>query len=124
MRFLLIVFIGGGLGSIARYLVNRWVGGTLTSVYPYGTFLVNIIGCFLIGFLIFFTQRAGTSTISWRLFLVTGFCGGFTTFSSFAFENVELIGNQQLLIFFVYATGSVVLGFLATYLGIMMARNI
>ncbi|QNF31199.1 fluoride efflux transporter CrcB (plasmid) [Adhaeribacter swui] len=124
MRFLLIVFMGGGLGSIARYLVNKWVGGTLTSVYPYGTFLVNIIGCFLIGFLIFFTQRAGASTIFWRLFLVTGFCGGFTTFSSFTFENVELIGNQQLLLFFVYATGSVVLGLLATYLGILAARNI
>lgn len=124
MRIILIVFFGGGLGSVGRYLVNRWVVGMVTSVFPYGTFLINITGCFLIGFLVFITPRLGHDSLYWRWFLVTGVCGGYTTFSSFSFENVQLISDQHLFLMILYTIGSIVLGFLATYMGILLARNI
>ncbi len=124
MRILFIIFFGGGLGSILRYLVNRWVAGLVTSAFPYGTFLVNITGCFLIGFLVFFTERFGPSSLNWRLFLVTGFCGGYTTFSSFSFENIQLMTNQHIFTLLLYTLGSIALGFAATYVGIVLARNI
>lgn len=122
MKILLIIFFGGGLGSLARYAVNRWVAALITSSFPYGTFLVNITGCFLIGFLIFYTEHMGSSAINWRLFLVTGFCGGYTTFSTFSWENVQLVTDQQIFTVLLYTLCSIVLGFLATYMGILIAR--
>lgn len=126
MRILLVIFFGGGLGSLLRYLINRWVTGLLssTTVFPYGTFLVNVTGCFLIGFFVFFSERAGAQSQLWRLFLVTGLCGGFTTFSSFSFENTQLLNNHQVLVFILYTVGSISAGLIATYLGILVSRNI
>jgi CrcB protein len=69
MKFVLLVFFGGGIGSLCRYLLNRWITGMVVSTFPYGTFIVNISGCFLIGFLVYFTERFGTSSLPWRIFL-------------------------------------------------------
>jgi len=124
MRTLLLVFIGGGLGSLMRYAVNRWISNMVVSAFPYGTFLVNITGCFLIGFIVFYTERYGNPSVPWRLFLVTGLCGGYTTFSSFSFENTQLITDHRIFVFLVYAAGSVLLGLLATYLGVLAGRNL
>ncbi|HVW95209.1 MAG TPA: fluoride efflux transporter CrcB [Mucilaginibacter sp.] len=123
MRVLAIIFLGGGLGSVLRYLVNRWTTAVISAAFPYGTFIVNIAGCFLIGFLVFYTERFGINSINWRLFLVTGFCGGFTTFSSFSFENVQLMESQHIFMMLMYALGSIILGFLAAYAGILLARS-
>ncbi|MDB5135469.1 MAG: crcB [Mucilaginibacter sp.] len=124
MKTLLLVFLGGGLGSLLRYAVHRYFIGAEFTTFPYSTFLVNIIGCFLIGFIIFYTERYGAQAIQWRLFLVTGLCGGFTTFSAFSYDSVLLINEQRIFLFLTYTIGSVVLGILATYFGILMGRNI
>jgi CrcB protein len=124
MKTVFIIFFGGGLGSLMRYGVNRSISGLVTGIYPWGTFLVNITGCLLIGFFVFYSARMGSNSLNWRLFLVTGLCGGYTTFSSFSFENVKLISNEQLFTMLLYTVGTIVLGFLATYIGILLARNI
>ena len=124
MKNLLLIFTGGGLGSLARYGLSRLINSLSVSHFPFGTFFVNIIGCFLIGFIIFYTERYEDQADTWRLFLVTGICGGFTTFSAFSLENTQLLSDQRILFFFLYAAGSVILGLAATYLGLLAGRNI
>jgi CrcB protein len=85
---------------------------------------VNIIGCFFIGFFVFYTERYDAQSLQWRLFLVTGLCGGFTTFSAFTFENLSLITDHRIFLFLLYTIGSVALGIIATYFGLLTARNI
>lgn len=124
MRNLFLIFIGGGLGSVLRYVIHRLMNNVTWYAFPYGTFLVNIIGCFFIGFFVFYTERYGVQSIQWRLFLVTGLCGGFTTFSAFSYENVLLINEQRMFLFLAYTIGSITLGIMATYGGLLLGRNI
>jgi CrcB protein len=124
MQAVLLIFVGGGIGSLLRYALSRWVNNTIISHFPFGTFMVNMIGCFLIGFIIFYTERYQEHVQEWRLLLVTGLCGGFTTFSSFSVENVQLINDGRAGVAFLYSIGSIALGFLATYGGLLAGRNI
>jgi fluoride exporter len=124
MRAILLIFAGGGIGSVLRYGLSRWISGMAISVFPYGTFLVNMVGCFLIGFIMFYTERFGNQSQQWRLLLVTGLCGGFTTFSSFSWENSQLITDHRIILFLLYAFGSVLLGLIATYFGIMAGKSV
>ena len=124
MQAILLIFVGGGVGSVLRYALSRWINNTVISHFPFGTFLVNIIGCFFIGFFIFYTERYQEHVQEWRLLLVTGLCGGFTTFSAFSMENVQLLIDQRIFIAFLYIVGSVALGFLATYCGLLAGRAV
>jgi fluoride exporter len=118
MRILLLIGAGGFIGSVARYLTQQGISKILPIVFPFGTFIVNITGCFLIGVLYAFSDRNNVLSNEWRLFLTTGFCGGFTTFSTFSMESYSLIREEQYFYFALYAGLSVVLGILATFLGI------
>jgi CrcB protein len=126
MRIWILIFVGGGIGSLCRYLVSRWINSSVVSGFPYGTFLVNVTGCFLIGFFVFYftDARFGVTSLQWRLFLITGICGGYTTFSAFSYENVQLFESNQVFTFLAYTFGSVVLGLLATFGGVLIARAI
>jgi len=120
---ILLVGLGGGLGSIARYLCQRWTLRAFPHSFPLGTFAVNVAGCFLIGLFWGMTFRTFQSNENWKLFLMTGICGGFTTFSAFTLEGIGLLKEQKPGLFLLYLGGSVVMGMVATYAGIKIMRG-
>ena len=122
MKSFLLVFLGGGLGSSLRYLVSSAIN-QYSKVLPFGTFTVNMLGCLLIGLILGYAQKENTLTSNQTLLLATGFCGGFTTFSAFANENLELIKNGELFNFSVYTIGSVLFGILAVFIGFYIISN-
>lgn len=122
IRTLLLVGTGGFLGSISRYLASRFLQNTIPSSFPYGTFFVNIAGCLLIGIIYGLSERSSLLTPGWKLFLAAGFCGGFTTFSTFANENLALLRDGEFFYFFLYTGLSVFLGIAATFLGVLITK--
>ncbi|MDF1560544.1 MAG: fluoride efflux transporter CrcB [Bacteroidales bacterium] len=117
LKNLLIIGSGGFLGSVARYLVSQLNLTVNFHSIPAGTLLVNITGCLVIGFLTGIAEKSLILTPEWRLFLMVGLCGGFTTFSAFANENLMLIHNGQMMAVLLYTGLSIFLGFVAVYLG-------
>ena len=122
MKSFLLVFLGGGLGSGLRYLVTITMN-QYYKVLPFGTFIVNMLGCLLIGLILGYAQKENTLTSNQTLLLATGFCGGFTTFSAFANENLELIKNGELFNFSVYTISSVLIGILAVFMGFYLTNR-
>ncbi|MGZ5135638.1 MAG: fluoride efflux transporter CrcB [Flavitalea sp.] len=114
---LLWVAIGGALGSISRYLGQRFLSQSFPQSFPVGTFTVNILGCFLIGILYGLSNKYQYFTPEFRLLMMTGFCGGFTTFSAFTLEGMQLLNQQRFLIFTLYFVLSVFIGLIATFMG-------
>jgi CrcB protein len=114
---ILIVGLGGGVGSILRYLCQKWINESYQHNFPLATFLVNIFGCLLIGIFYALGEKGNILSPQTRLLLITGLCGGFTTFSTFAFENMNLLRTGDNFYFILYALGSVVLGIAAVYIG-------
>ncbi len=121
MKQLLLVFIGGGVGSIARFILAKYFNSTSDGI-PYGTFLANILGSLLIGLILGYAAKNESLTQDQTLLLATGFCGGFTTFSTFAYENHVLLKSGDFFNFFIYALGSFALGFAAVFLGIFLVK--
>lgn len=118
----LVVGLGGFLGSIARYVTVKSVDEKLNTVFPYGTLTVNIAGSFFLGVIYALAIRKTGMTENWRLFIGAGFCGGFTTFSAFALENFNLIQQKMVGTSVAYLSISVVSGLLALAAGVWLVR--
>lgn len=120
IKNLLLVFIGGGLGSSLRYIIGRFLNSG--SIIPYGTFLVNVAGSLLIGIILGWAIRTESLNNPINLLLGIGFCGGFTTFSSFSFENYSLLKTGDYISFSIYFFGSLILGMLSVVAGMMISK--
>lgn len=122
IKTLLLVGTGGFLGSVSRFLASRFMQENFPTAFPFGTFFVNISGCFLIGLIYGISERSALLTPGWKMFLAVGFCGGFTTFSTFANENLALLRDGEYYYFFLYTGLSVFLGIAATFLGVLITK--
>lgn len=122
LKQLLLIGAGGFLGSVARFLVSRLNTRVDWFSIPIGTLTVNVVGSLLIGFLIGISEKSPILTVEWRMFLMVGLCGGFTTFSSFTGENLVLLKNGQILPLLLYTALSIFLGFTAVYLGYISTK--
>lgn len=119
---ILWVGLGGALGSVARYLTYKYLTQLYPHAFPTGTFVINILGCFLIGLFFGIANKHQYFTPAFRLLLMTGFCGGFTTFSAFTLEGIQLLNQQRFVIFTMYFAFSVLFGLLATFTGVWLTR--
>ncbi len=121
---ILLVGLGGSLGAIARYLVGELIGARLGTGWPWGTFFINVTGCFLIAFFLSFaTGRAGLAE-GWRYLFPIGFVGAYTTFSTYAWETVRLGQTGAWARAAVYVLASTALGWAAVLVGIVAARRL
>jgi CrcB protein len=121
-RNVFIVAVGSMLGGVGRYLLSLAIAQAYVSEFPWGTFVVNALGCFAVGCFYGLAEKSAWVSADLRLFLTVGFCGGFTTFSSFAYENVWLLESRNYLTFALYSVASLVIGFAAAYLGLLLTR--
>lgn len=123
MKQLLLVFIGGGFGSVLRFLIGKWLNNAENGI-PYGTFTANILGSLLIGFILGLSLKSETLNQNQTLLLATGFCGGFTTFSTFAYENHIFLKSGDFMSFALYTIASFIVGFFAVFAGMYLIKFI
>ena len=120
---LLYVMLGSAVGGGCRFLLSKVISENTTGVFPWATFVVNLLGCLLIGILFGLTDRGVSLSPQMKAMLVTGFCGGFTTFSTFAHENYVLMNDSRFWILFLYAVFSFALGLLLAHAGHAVATG-
>jgi CrcB protein len=123
-RIILIIGAGGFIGSIARALSQKVISHYFHIAFPLGTLLINLTGCFLIGIIYALSEKNNISSPEWRAFLATGFCGGFTTFSAFSLESINLISGGEFVYFALYISASIIIGLAATYFGTFIIRSL
>ncbi|MBT8286258.1 MAG: fluoride efflux transporter CrcB [Flavobacteriaceae bacterium] len=121
MKHFLLVFLGGGIGSGFRFLISKFLNPYFSSFFL-GTFSVNIIGCFLIGLILGIATKSAALNNTFLVFLTIGFCGGFTTFSSFALENYGMLREGQIFSFLIYTLSSILAGILAVAMGLWLVK--
>jgi len=123
MQSIIYIALGGGLGAVARHLVSEASKRFAGTGFPYGTMTVNILGSLLMGLLMgwLITKQTGETL---KLFLATGFLGGFTTFSAFSLDAINLLERKAYTPFFLYVMGSVIIAIIALAIGLVMARRI
>lgn len=122
MQLFLLASLGGAIGAGARYLVNVICAQCMAPGFPWATFIINILGSFLMGVVVAGLVPYLGGSVAWRTFLATGILGGFTTFSAFSLEAVDLIERQQTVAFLAYVSGSVVLSLAGLMAGVAIAR--
>ena len=121
---LLYVALGSAIGGVSRYLLGGLVQRMLDTTFPAGTLLVNVTGSFLLGAIIRYALEIPSLTPEVRAFLTIGFCGGYTTFSTFSYETMALLEDGEWARAGVYITASVILSLIATFLGLALARQV
>ncbi len=121
MKQVLLVFLGGGFGSVLRFFIGKYLNNTENGI-PYGTFATNILGSLLIGIILGLAVKNNTLSQNQTLLLATGFCGGFTTFSTFAYENHVFLKSGDFTSFAIYTIASFVIGFLAVFFGMYLVK--
>lgn len=124
LRTILIVGAGGFIGSVMRYLVQYFVEKAVEHGFPWGTFVANIVGSFIIGIVFGLAQKGNLLSAEWRMFLAVGICGGFTTFSSFAYNNLTMLKEEAYGQLIWNIGGSLFFGMLAVYLGMILVRAV
>ena len=123
MKQVLLIFLGGGLGSVLRYLIGLQLNSTENQLYL-GTFLVNVLGCLLLGIVVGLSLRNTWLSGETALMLGVGFCGGFTTFSTFGLEMQALLREGHVGMYLFYAFGSLIVGMLLVALGLWLAKSL
>ncbi len=118
----MIVGLGGFIGTVARFLISRYFQVNFTSVFPWSTFIVNIVGCLLIGIIYGISEKSELLSPDIRLFLTVGICGGFTTFSTFSNDSFMLIREQEWFRFALYTSLSIFIGLMAVYFGRLIIK--
>ena len=122
LKEIIAVFIGGGIGSVLRFLLNK-IEIVSENNYPYSTFISNVVGCFILGLVLgYFIKNDSNNSILF-VFLTVGLCGGFTTFSSFSNENLQLLQNGHILSFLIYTLLSLILGIMFVYFATIFYKN-
>ena len=122
MKQLLLVCIGGGFGSALRFVIGKYMNSTETGI-PWGTFTANILGSLIIGIILGLAAKNDALSSNQTLLLATGFCGGFTTFSAFAYENHVFLKSGDFTSFALYTIGSFIIAFLAVFAGLFIAKS-
>lgn len=117
IKNIFLVLLGGGIGSVVRYLLSYLLTKNNTTQFPWATFIANALGCLMIGLLFGYIQKNNLQNETLKLLLITGFCGGFTTFSTFSLENIQFIQNQNYNFALLYTISSIFIGFLGVLIG-------
>lgn len=122
VRIILLVAFGGAVGSVFRYLTSMFVNKYFTGVFPLATFTVNFLGCLIMGLLFGIFEKQQLTNSDLKMLLITGFCGGYTTFSAFTYENINLLQNSNSAMAFIYIAISVLSGLFAVWLGLTVVK--
>lgn len=123
MQSFAIVFLGGGLGSVVRYALGRWINALHTQSFPWGTFAVNVMACLVLGIVVGLADHKQIMSASSRLFWTVGFCGGFSTFSTFSHETLYLLQEGMTWSSITYILASLTCCIAATFTGIYLSQH-